>query len=499
MSELQTQALMSILGAKARKTGGTLRTVPREGVDVVTLPDGEHEVIYAGLGPKGVISLKGNKYQLRVPYGSEDGEIHSDLALAPLIEDTRETREFLDTFLTLQQKSVTARVIGFYLASFMCQLIRQTHNQFPLLQVYGEAGTGKTSFNSLCSSLHYYRRQPVVFSAAGITNYSLESLISSSASIPLLFDEFKPSEMDQRKAKNFLLTIRNNYNASVGGKGRLTKEAGRSGVIVARVSNAAPIVFLSEQRETQTAIVDRAISVPMDIKRAAKDAEGYNYCLARRSILGQWGHLCMQIALTLDIEELREAINQNIQVLQKSLGDAVASARPVFNNAVILTALEFGKGSLEKVFGDRYARIFDEFRDEVTGNIATSIPSNLSEPSKVISDLAHLSGRRSDDPFALELGLDYAPALDGAGEECVELHLKNCWDKYARFRRSQGATPLFDTEMSFIDAMLRHPAVVDRVCVTSPLKGARATVKVVRFSLRKLYAEPSLEEFAKLN
>lgn len=505
INDAQANALLDLLRRKAEVNNQVVTNIPREGVDIIRLPDTETEtdrteIVYAAPNNFGVLTKEGlgNRYRLSTANG-HDGEFKSDLLSAPALDVSEEEAKFFDAFFKLYPKDVMARALGYHLACFLAQPIRHKARQFPMLQVYGQAGAGKTSLTQLLGSLHFYNKEQTVWSAGDMTPFALTSLLQSSGSIPVLFDEFKKRELGFKKSQDFMMIMRNNYTGNSGGKGRVSRDAGVSTLSVAQSASVAPLIFLSEEMEAQTAILDRAIIVALTEKQE-KDVGGmWHFCTRNRRILGKWGHLCVRKVLNLDLDRMDEDLHHFQRQLEDAATRALA-ARPLFNNAVVLLGLQFGKQTLASEFGDRFDPVFDEFMFDVINGVDTSVPINQSEGSKVLSTLAALSAVQENDPYRMHAGLDYMLTKDSTSREpCVDIHLRNAWDKYSRHRRSQGEEVLYHSEAAFINAMMRHRAAVDTVCAGSELKGGRPSVKVVRFSLRTLYDQEGVEEFKDLS
>lgn len=503
LTDAQAKALMDVMRRKAEVKGKVVTTVPREGVDYIPLPNtetetGQNEIIYAGPHALGVLTSKSpeGSYRLQTVNG-QDGELKSDLISAPKLLGSTEEVRFFDTFFNLHSTEVSARVIGYYLACFLAQIIRHEFRQFPVLQVFGQAGAGKTSYNILASNLHYYHKQPVTWAANAVTPFALTSLLQSSGSIPILFDEFKTQELGIRRTHEFLMIIRNNYTGNSGGKGRVNRDNSVSSLSISQSASVAPLVFLAESLETQTAIMDRAVSVLMPERKEGSSDE-FHECVQNRKILGQLGHLLVRKALGMDVESMSKQL-KGFEKQVEANAPKNTGARPIFNNAVILTGLEFGRQTMETVYGDHFNETFERFKDEIIGNIEISLPENKSEGTKVLDTLAYMTALEDSNPLQLVLNVDYMPSFDEVtGDPCVDIHLRNAWDKYARYRRAQGEQPLYPSEGAFVTALMRHRAVMDDICAGSELKGGRPTVRVARYSLRMLYDEEHVEEFKNL-
>lgn len=507
LTDPQAKALLGLLRRKAEVENNVVTTVPREGVDVIPLPDTDteidrHEIIYAGPNNLGVLTPPGStgKYRLQTGTG-QDGEFKSDLISAPALEGTADEKVFFEHFFNAQPIDIVARTAGYYFACFLAQPLRKVFVQFPMLQVYGDSGSGKTSYNLLCAHLHFYNKQPQAWASNSVTPFALTTMLQGSGSIPIVFDELKVSELGIRKVHEFLMIMRNNYTGNASSRGQVTRDSGTGSTLgITRTASVAPLVFLTEQMEIQTAIVDRAVNVAMrervDVNTGLHTAS-YNYSHRRRKTLGQLGHLCVRKALTLDLDKMTEQIDQ-YKTQVSEVAPPGTGERPVYNNAVVLLGLEFGRATMSSVYGDHFNELFENLKTEILTNVHVSMVENMSEASKALHTIAHMSGMDTANPLSLIIGTDYMPAIDSVtNEACVDLHLRNVWDKYSRLKRSQGEAPLYPNEGAFIAAITRHRTVVDTVCSDSALKGGRPSVRVTRHNLR-LLLEDRIEEFSRL-
>ena len=79
------------------------------------------------------------------------------------------------------------------------------------------------------------------------------------------------------------------------------------------------------------------------------------------------------------------------------------------------------------------------------------------------------------------------------GEGWIELQLREAFIKYFSWCKRKGFPPLYANTDSFISAMSKHPAVMDKVCFDSKIRKGGAS-RVHRFSLEGLSAE-GVEQF----
>lgn len=477
----QVGAVADILRSRAHRTGNQVYTTGREGLDVILLPGGDLDVVWADRFK--VRSRNEATYRL-VGSMTAEGEYKTDLANSPFLEDTPEAREFFKHLFHINTPEVLGRLFGWYLASFFNQPIRHIFDKFPILQVFGPAGSGKTETNHLFAHMHYWRAKPRMESIMEITPFAVEALVTGSGSVPLILDEFKPREMRKDRLDKARGIIRTNYNGGNISKGRLSSESGASRTDVRSFSNTAPIVFLGEAIESQSAIMDRCVMVSMSKDGKRGHVGDFEYVKAYREVMSAFGRNCMESALKVNFDKLREEIVRNVKAISEAVGDrAEDNNRPVFNMAVVLAGLAFGTRVMSRVFGTAFDEDFERLRTSVISRTESLIPRVMSEASKVLDTLAFLSRATEAERDALAYGTDY---LVDNGH--LEIRLRNCYTKYVRFKRSLGEEVLYDNVEAFITAMSMYSPLTDSQCIDSLLKDS-ATTKVFQFSLEQLTAE----------
>ncbi|WP_048769095.1 hypothetical protein [Oligella urethralis] len=503
-TDSEARAMLDIFRRKSILGGNVVISLPREGLDVVEVPDKNSEsgysllTMYVSAGKNGVIP-KNKDYNFKFQgMWNPEGEFRVNLLKAKELEDTERIRKFYDDFFDLFPKEIMARVLGYFLACFLNQIFRYHFRKFPSMQIYGQAGSGKTEVASIVSQLHTYTNTIPILSAGSTTSFALRCYLEGSASVPVIFDEYKARELGPKRTNEFLQVARNNYTGNEGARGNIRSGSGSSTLFVDKNKNSAPLVFIGEQIEDQTAIIDRTILVNTNVggakNRKLTFAERSRFYRVKQGLnegfLGMWGLLCVKAAISTPHEDFADTVNKYIVELSERC-EGLASERPIYNNAVILTGLEFGMKVLETVFGGWYSPKFQSYINEILDNIETSIPINKSEATKVIETLAYLS-KSKDIVISLEEYEDYIYCIDEAtGKECVDLELRSCWDKYAKYRRAQGGELLFDSESSFITAMLEHETRI-RGGSASNLGSSKY---IVRLDLQMLYEEFQIDTF----
>lgn len=492
-SDAQAGALADILRTRAHKNGGIVFTTRREGLDLVRTPDGEYDYIWADRNA--VVSRRNVAYKLRISKDTE-GQYKTDLIQSPPLVDSPEARGFFRHLFHINTPETIGRIAGWMFAAFYTQIIRKAYKKFPVLQVYGQAGSGKSATIQLMSMLHYYTEDPTLLTAGNTTRWAIDLWASSSASIPLILDEYKPRQMRKDILDKIRDTIRNNYiGAATSSRGNLSRESGASSLTASSPLNVAPICFMGEALEPESAIVERSVIVPMNKLGKRGHSGDFKFCLRNTKMLSGLGRIIIDYGLKADIDRVRAALDAHQEALGASIGeDSDDATRPLFNVAVVLFGLDVARFALSKVFADgEFDAEIDRLKEAITSKTESLIVKAMSEPAKVLDTIAFLTRAGEREEFTPKFGDDYVihPEKVVGGktvEPCVDLMLQKVYIKYSRFKRSVGEEVLFDTADSFIAAMASFPAVTDRQCMSSPLKVSVNDV-VYRFAIPDLKIE----------
>ncbi len=487
------------------KGKGSVYTVGQEGIDIVKVrdPQGEfqEEVIYVA---KDKIESLSNwhDYRLRSLYSGDNGQMDCDIHHAPPLTDTPQTRQFFSKFMKLNAPGDVARCFGWYMSAFLSPMIRKLFDQYPILQVVGQAGAGKSKYTDLLMGLHYYQQKPRIFSASSLTAFALESTLNSSSSIPIIFDELKASEIDKRLHDRLKTAFRANYNGRMASKGRVDYAKVKDALSAAGLHNRAPLSFIGEALESQTAIVDRCVVVNLTEKGREGTRDDFEWCSLNRKILSSLGRLCVDAALRINMDALSEAMQAKRKLVQDSMPARASNMdRPAFNNMVPLIGLDFAKSILKRVFGEAFSEVFgtsfEDMQAQVLSNLEEYIPRNLSEGSKVLNTLAHISHYGRDQDMRLIAGEDYMYWKDsGTGRDCIDIKMRIAYDKYRKYMRSIGEDPLYVSYEAMAAGLRNHPTLVSRSCHDNDEFRSSVVGSVIyRFDINKMASSEGLQEF----
>jgi hypothetical protein len=117
----------------------------------------------------------------------------------------------------LNELTVIGGLIGWFFSTPFKPQIHVRLNHFPILNVWGTMGAGKTSLLRLFWKLFGVDSELL---ACTDTEFSLLSLLSATSSIPLVFDEFKPYDMKPDQVRRFERILRRVYDGDTEHRGR---------------------------------------------------------------------------------------------------------------------------------------------------------------------------------------------------------------------------------------------------------------------------------------
>jgi hypothetical protein len=117
----------------------------------------------------------------------------------------------------LNELTVIGALIGWFFSTPFKPQIHVRLNHFPILNVWGTMGAGKTSLLRLFWKLFGVDSELL---ACTDTEFSLLSLLSATSSIPLVFDEFKPYDMKPDQVRRFERVLRRVYDGDTEHRGR---------------------------------------------------------------------------------------------------------------------------------------------------------------------------------------------------------------------------------------------------------------------------------------
>jgi hypothetical protein len=485
--DTNASAVQLSLSRKAAINNDTTYIVRKEGLDIVIDPTRRGEVKHHVLwvSTDAVLGNTDNVMYRFQPKVATGAVFKADVLNAPRLEDTPEAREWLRSLLTMNNATVMAQMLGWFVSCFHKQFYQIAYNQFPLLHPNGTAGSGKTLTTQLLARM-FYTTNPVVMlgaSHASSTNFSLKSAFTGSASIPIIIDEYKPNELAQGRGDFLLQHFRMLYNQASGASGGINRGAAESSFRdVTQYTYSAPTVYLGESQEMQTAIVQRSIPVGFQEQESQKHTASFLIAsdIKNQHFYGRLGKELLLRSLAETVESRQAALDPIRSELRKAM-DHTVHDRQVYNMSVVMCGLVFLGDCLNSIFGEE----FDDAIGALCGNLfehkddlnTFAMPESL----KVLNDMAMISRTENElSEFALREGYEYV-----FGEGFMDLQVKESFVKYFAWCNRKGFKPLYTSADGFINSLAKAPVTMDRTTFESGIRTSPMS-KIFRLSLDKL-------------
>ena len=212
---------------------------------------GEHHV---WLGPAGAIGREGFMDPAPVLYVPSGGSLDKRISYVDCDEDT-----FLEVASTVfkhlpfvNKPEVMLPIIGWFFATPVKPRFMEKVGTFPSLFVWGTQGSGKSS---VCIDLMWPLfgvRDAEPYSATE-TEFALLKLLSSTRSVPVFIDEYKPYDMQRHRLNTLHRYLRRLYRGEV-------EERGRPDLKVVSYQLQAPVCVAGETRPTESALLERILT-----------------------------------------------------------------------------------------------------------------------------------------------------------------------------------------------------------------------------------------------
>jgi len=486
-------AITAILQETAMKNDKTVYLVHREGLDLIRRPNST-ELDFVWVAGDQVVTKSPLNYKHRgAPQPSP--VFCSDLFDAPDLEATEDSAEVINALLNLNSTYEIAVLVAWFVSAFQRQIYHQLFEQFPLLQVYGQAGAGKSQTVRRFLALHYYRQEPKEIMVSNTTPYVISTAAHASASIPLVLDEFKGSELKLGLYHFCLNLMRAAYLQGTGGKGGSAEGVNASWKDLRFFSASSPIVFMCENIEAQAAMLERCAIIGLT-KMGREGRSKYNdLLLQKRVVISSLGKAILRATMSLEEPALLEAFRERV-VRNRDEAAALAcrrgNARPVFNMAVLMTGLDFLSDVLEHYFPARFSERIAAMQQALRSVENYAAITVMPEAAKALNVLAHIS--KTEDPlsdFGLRPNVDYMHLKAGT----IDIQVRNCYYKYSGWLRKRGQTPLYQSEEAWAAGLRNFSAIVDKACLDNHDLKPTGMEKVYRYSVTLLQQE-GVEDFS---
>lgn len=361
-------------------------------------------------------------------------KFHGDARYSPALlegaypyENDEELEEALYNLTRINEPHLVAQMIGWSVA---CHFREHIHmacgGQFPLLNVCGGAGSGKTSTALLLCHLNGIDYDKAGFLNVEVTTeYPLARFVSSSTTVPRMLEEVNPQNLKANMSRAVLGIMKAAWNRAMISKGAIHN--GKLGVAETRISS--PIIYTSEQGPTESSVQERTVVVQLSPKTLVNSAVSKHFKAAQAdkdSLLRMAKALVTQ-SLNTSPTEVGTAIQRLDSRVPAAFGE-----RPRLGFSVTLFGLEVLAKTMDHcglAGSDHINGLADALCDYLAAN-AASLKREKSRTAvdKVLAYMDVLAGESSDRAIGLRAGDHYWRE----GNQLF-LCLQDCMPRYRRY------------------------------------------------------------------
>ncbi|WP_422451944.1 hypothetical protein [Endozoicomonas sp. ALC066] len=279
-------------------------------------------------------------------------------------EGEERTQEALCSWLQSNDPTIMARVVGWFSSCHIKEHIFDTHNQFPLLNTWGNAGSGKSETVKLAQHLNGVdpnARECSPVNVAGITQFAIMEYCASSTTIPRIVEEYNQSKLTASMYTYVGEVLKSAWNRETRLKGTISnkRSSGRSGATVTDYPISAPIVYVSEQQPKMPALVERTVSVKLSKNTKRGRDRHFNAAKLNRHELRRFGKAMMLSAVVnTKVKDVNELFLDAQPMVPEDLED-----RPKFGLQIVFVGLKFFRSVAEKLKFNDVVDLVDELEE----------------------------------------------------------------------------------------------------------------------------------------
>lgn len=392
-----------------------------------------------------------------------------------------------ELLLEMNHPSVMGFIIGWFASAHIKGHITKNIKVFPLLSIWGNAGSGKTKTIEVAMWLSGAgSEQASSLSLAHATKFPIVEYGTTTTTIPRVFEEFNKSKMAPKMfdyVHEYFKTAWDGGSATRGalGGGSSTDKSSVNARTIS-IPIISPMVYLSEQPIDSPPLKQRSIPIGMNAKGRNKGSKAFKKLEKVQKDLEPMAKMLTLKALQTSVSRVGDMLEVN--ELEQY---AFMEPRPRKALQVVLTGMDFIRELLVEVkFPIRTVRAFDRVRELVDADMDNIVKDIANQATKTEVDMVL-------EDMALMAYLHSSNTIEGL-EEGKHFHVLNgrllidlivAHALYRRYKRSEGGSLVIDS-----------PAQMMRLIRTEVYFVSDSTIPDMVGSKRKL-VELDLDKMAK--
>jgi hypothetical protein len=373
----------------------------------------------------------------------------------------------LRVMMGINAPAVMAQLIGWHCLCHLKAHMMPIYKQFPSLNLWGEAGCGKSMTSAVMSFLngvsYMTDGDPLLVSAT--TAFPLIHVVSSTTTIPRILEEFNKSQV--KKFGIYELTTEvikagwSGYPVPRGtlGRGKTSSES-RIGASVEDLHVSAPLVVCSEQAPDKPALKQRMIQIHLTRKGREGRTEFFNQTIANQGYLMSFSRAMTVMALKTQTEWIENQYQAALEHVPNEIND-----RSRYSYAMLFVGLDYFHAvahSLELDLDEEVGELRQALSDSIVHNLDDIIQSKRwSEVDNVISHLGEMAQLAlQSSPISMMIPGKTFLSLPEKNELILDMRV--AFPMLQRHARSQGNTLVFSS-LTQLAPLLRN----EEYCITS--------------------------------
>lgn len=258
--------------------------------------------------------------------------------LTPINSEDQEAIQALKLLFGMNEMEIMAYTVGWSTACALKAHMMHLFRQFPLVNLWGNQGNGKTTLGRYCIILSgtNFVSEHEEKNVAASTPYSWLVGLSNSASNAVLYDEVNKSgnRMTPQKYAQISELLKGCFNGQAASKGALA--SGGNGIKVRHYRLLRPCLYCSEQQPDDPALLDRSISLLISA-RGLEGRDGVDRKLrSKLPGLQRTAYTLMVQALNTPTDAVAEMFNPILDSLPAKMRQ-----RPRYSAAVCILGLRW--------------------------------------------------------------------------------------------------------------------------------------------------------------
>lgn len=353
-----------------------------------------------------------------------------------------------------------ALIAGWNVACHSKAHIMHHVKQFPILSLWGNAGSGKSVTAALFTWLNGtdFHGEDSSVHVPSITDYALREFCSTTTTIPRILEEFNKSKIRKPGLYEMVVeTIKSAWEGSATLRGALGGNSkanqGRISAKIVSIPMSAPLIVVSEQELEVPAVRDRTLRVHLTEKSKAGRENFHREALKHRAKIRQFAKSLMIRCLQTKSADVYKRVTEMEELLPKGLRD-----RPKWSLQVALFGISEFISLAEELELPKSVKRAKECKEALVTALQ-SAPVQASNPKsevdEVMTDIGTMmavshrvvqdSQPGKSQAFVLVEGLDYVCTPPLLFIDPIFVHLK-----YIQFLTTYRRTPVIDRADQFL-------------------------------------------------